>query len=726
MNLLEKMKLVKSLNQAVNDRNAEMNPLKKMELIKQVIVLRKQLGLVKEREESLLVQNEKEIDVSQSNHALSKSLNTQSSFEAARSYFREKLQGKFVNTQIGKVWLIGGSWREMKKGMKKDEIKAHLIPFVPQILKGHYDGQVPSKKMRNDEFSEFHSFSDSVKLESLGFIVNARIIVIKNPATQQYEFYAYSLHYDGKNKESYQLLDSSQSTDAATQVRSPDYVSLAKGISRNSETFPCLDNVHLDENVVNNDGWNIEIISITDLDGNPISLEDEPQTVVNPTDLFNYNPQGITQTQRQAANNAAIEIVQKVQRGELNIEDITPEQKIILSTYSGSGGGLTTAEGTRGSSYEYYTPKPIAQGMWDLLTEMGFNGGKVLDPCAGTGIFSATAPQNVLMESIELDQTSGTINQILFNDDSHKVTISPFEAVAAATEDEIVDAVITNVPFGDNRGGNQFKDSRYQKENLESYFILRSLDKLRPNGLAVFMSGTGIMTGTRYRKIRHQISLKAEFMGAYRLPNKLFETAGADVVTDVLVFKKHSRPNKLIIDELANLSPETLKEANVLWETFISGRYFKVNPQYILGTESKVRSKYGEDVLAVMSDESIANIAKLLRRFEGSRIDWALLNTAAEPVITYQEGETLYFDGVLKEYKKGAWVNAKLADTKPTLIDDIYTELEQYHSPLVVIERDLDLNRLLELIAQVRVMGLDSQKIPQWVRGLMVSARNHS
>ncbi|MEE6056079.1 NUDIX domain-containing protein [Avibacterium paragallinarum] len=452
----------------------------------------------------------------------------------------------------------------------------------------------------------------------------------------------------------------------------------------------------------------------------------ESQTVVNPTDLFNYNPEGITQTQRQAANNAAIEIVQKVQRGELNIEDITPEQKITLSTYSGSGGGLTTAEGTRGSSYEYYTPKPIAQGMWDLLKEMGFNGGTVLDPCAGTGIFSATAPANALIESVELDQTSGTINKILFNDDNHKVTISPFEAVAAATDDEIVDAVITNVPFGDNRGGNQFKDSRYQKENLESYFILRSLDKLRPNGLAVFMSGTGIMTGTRYRKIRHQISLKAEFMGAYRLPNKLFETAGADVVTDVLVFKKHSRPNKLIIDELANLSPETLKEANVLWETFISGRYFKVNPQYILGTESKVRSKYGEDVLAVMSDESIANIAKLLRRFEGSWIDWALLNTAAEPVITYQEGETLYFDGVLKEYKKGAWVNAKLADTKPTLIDDIYTELEQYHSPLVVIECDLDLNRLLELIAQVRVMGLDSQKIPQWVRGLMVSARNHS
>ncbi|THA16329.1 N-6 DNA methylase [Rodentibacter pneumotropicus] len=454
-----------------------------------------------------------------------------------------------------------------------------------------------------------------------------------------------------------------------------------------------------------------------------IQNKSEPQSTVNPEDLFNYNPEGVTAKQRQNANNAAIEIVRKVQAGELSIDDITPEQKIVLSTYSGSGGGLTTAEGTRGSSYEYYTPKPIAQRMWDLLKEMGFNGGTVLDPCAGTGIFSATAPQNALMESIELDKTSGTINRILFNDDNHKVTISPFEAVAAATEDEIVDAVITNVPFGDNRGGNQFKDSRYQNENLESYFILRSLDKLRPNGLAVFMSGTGIMSGTRYRKVRQQISLKAEFMGAYRLPNKLFEDAGANVVTDVLVFKKHSAPNKAIIDELSQTSPEILKEANVLWETFIKGHYFKENPKYILGTETKVRSKYGDDVLAVMSDDSIGNIAKFLRRFDGSRINWELLQTTDSPIISYQEGETIYFDGVLKEYKNGVWQNVKTAETKGNMIDKIYIELEQYHTPLTTIEAKLSLVRLLELVRQVKNMGLDTQRIPKWVRNVMIAAK---
>lgn len=710
MNLLEKMKLVKTLNQAVNERNIEVNPLKKIVLVKRVIGLRQQLGLWKG---SNSISDSKEINVDSLDTDLFKYVTDKdkSLSDAVVNYIKQNLQGKYINTIIGKVLFNAVSVGKLAYNTKSDEIRAKIIPFVPKTLSsGKYLGREELNKDRTNKkggFIAFHKFQDITRIENLSI---THIVKVGERERGEFEFVAYYSNYERSD-----LLHNSVEQSPQSQRT-----------SQISESVLSLDNVQLDKDIVNDDGWNIEIISITDLDGNPISLEDEQQTAANPEELFNYNPEGTTAKQRQASNNAAIEIVQKVQRGELNIEDITPEQKITLSTYSGSGGGLTTAEGTRGSSYEYYTPKPIAQGMWDLLKEMGFNGGTVLDPCAGTGIFSATAPANALIESVELDQTSGTINKILFNDDNHKVTISPFEAVAAATDDEIVDAVITNVPFGDNRGGNQFKDSRYQNENLESYFILRSLDKLRPNGLAVFMSGTGIMSGTRYRKIRQQISLKAEFMGAYRLPNKLFEDAGANVVTDVLVFKKHSRPNKLIIDELANSSPETLKEANVLWETFISGRYFKANPQYILGTESKVRSKYGEDVLAVMSDESVANIAKLLRRFEGSRIDWALLNTAAEPVITYQEGETLYFDGVLKEYKNGTWVNAKLAETKPTLIDDIYTELEQYHSPLVAIERDLDLNRLLELIAQVRSMGLDSQKIPQWVRGLMVSARNYS
>lgn len=677
MNALEKMKLTKLLNQAVNERNVETNPLKKMGLVKQVMALRVQLGLVKQADQKHQISSFVENAISTSDNKLKTlKLSDVTSEEAAKIKVETGLDltgftHEIDNYSINHVLKQHGN---PKKEESRGQVAITQADFtlIPDIVK-NYD-------------SIEHAGKTNVGRDAIKYV-------------KRYDDTVYYVEEvrDGKK---------------GNRLTMQTMYKVKGGFSQTSETFPTKDGT---PSATPSFG---DITPDTDKDQGSI-----PKTAVNSEDLFNYNPEGVTVKQRQNANNAAIEIVRKVQVGELAIDDITPEQKIILSTYSGSGGGLTTAEGTRGSSYEYYTPKPVAQGMWDLLKAMGFSGGRVLDPCAGTGIFSATAPQNALMESIELDKTSGTINRILFNDANHKVTISPFEAVATATEDEIVDAVITNVPFGDNRGGNQFKDSRYQNENLESYFILRSLDKLRPNGLAVFMSGVGIMSGSRYRKVRQQISLKAEFMGAYRLPNKLFEEAGADVVTDVLVFKKHSAPNKAIIDELAQTAPETLKNANVLWETFISGRYFKENPKFILGTETKVRSKYGNDILAVMSDDSISNIAKLLRRFEGSRIDWELLNATDAPIISYQEGETIYFDGVLKEYKNGAWQNVKTTEMKANIIDKIYIELEQYHSPLAAIEAKLDLARLLELVQQVKNMGLDTTRIPQWVRDVMIASQ---
>jgi hypothetical protein len=92
-------------------------------------------------------------------------------------------------------------------------------------------------------------------------------------------------------------------------------------------------------------------------------------------------------------------------------------------------------------------PKPIADGVWSLLGELGYKGGKMLDPCAGTGIFGATAPGNTAVESIELNETSGRINQLVNGGPAYHAIVSPFEAVASRTEDGTYDAVVTNVPL---------------------------------------------------------------------------------------------------------------------------------------------------------------------------------------------------------------------------------------------------------------------------------------
>ncbi|WP_347246672.1 hypothetical protein [Thermomonas sp.] len=145
--------------------------------------------------------------------------------------------------------------------------------------------------------------------------------------------------------------------------------------------------------------------------------------------------------QRKKDNAEAMALLRKIDAGELAPERLTDADKATLAKYSGLGGALTGADGKTGSAYEYYTPKPIAEGIWAMLGELGFSGGKVLDPCAGVGIFGATAPLSVAVDAVELNETSGRINGLVNGGPGYTATVSPFEKVADATPDEQYDAV---------------------------------------------------------------------------------------------------------------------------------------------------------------------------------------------------------------------------------------------------------------------------------------------
>ncbi len=381
-----------------------------------------------------------------------------------------------------------------------------------------------------------------------------------------------------------------------------------------------------------------------------------------------------TLNQRQRDNNAAIALLKQIQAGE--ITDVTDEQRAILAKYSGNGGGLIGADGLTGSPHEYYTPKPVAQAMWNLLGELGFKGGTVLDPSAGTGIFAATRPESAIVTQVELDPTSGGINAAINDGPTVNTTVSPFEAVASATPDESYDAIITNVPFGDlaMRGDNPAKDKRFQKRNLQEYFILRSLQKLRPHGLAAFIVPPSIVggKGAKASKLRMEASLMAEFLGAYRLPNKIFsESAAADTITDVIVFRKFSREAAEKIDQLLAQQPQVLTQANVLYPEFLEGRYFAgEGRKYVLGEMQRGTGKFGE-VDKVVSDDSVANIAALIKRFPSSRVDWAMLDATETSPIEYADGDLVHSNGQTLKFAAGAWVPLESASAEDQAMIDI-------------------------------------------------------
>lgn len=426
-----------------------------------------------------------------------------------------------------------------------------------------------------------------------------------------------------------------------------------------------------------------------------------------------------TKTQRQQDNNAVFAVLDKLERGDIQPENLTIADKQLLAKYSGNGGGLKGRDGKIGSAHEYYTPAPIAKGMWNMLEEMGFAGGKVLDPCSGTGIFGALSPDNAVVDAVEMDETSAAVNKYVNGGNGYTVENKPFEEVAANTPDEQYDAIVTNVPFGTNASRLfKNKDSKYRQESLEGYFVLRSLDKLKPRGLAAFLVPSSFMDGRggRSEKVRLKASLKAEFLGAYRLPNEVFGTAGADVITDVVVFRKYTKDVIEKITELQEQNPGVLNESNVLWDIFLNGTYFKQgeHKKFIIGTETQKKGKYGQ-MAAIAATGSVADVAKAIKSFGASRINWELLDASETTIITYTNGDVIHQDGQTLVYENGKFtVQEPTENERDNKASQVLSAMD---SAIVALDNNLQFSDVVE--AKDYYVGTSrAGDVPGWVNSL--------
>lgn len=442
---------------------------------------------------------------------------------------------------------------------------------------------------------------------------------------------------------------------------------------------------------------------------------------------YNYQ-QNNTKTKRQKDNEAAVEIVRKFNAGEITLNDITDEQRLILGKYTGNGGNLLDVEtGKRGSDYEYYTPKPIAENIWEVLTSMGFSGGKVLDPCAGVGIFGATAPLSAAIDAVELDKTSGTINKLINQSDSYNVQISNFEQIAANTPDGTYDAVVANVPFGNNtkRGRNKKDDPKYQNLSLEAYFILRSLEKLKGGGIAAFLVPDRCVTGkgAKETQLRQSASLYAEFMGAFRLPNVVFGAANADTITCVMFFKKFTDEALAKVDDLYATENEVLHDANVLWDSFIDGKYFETaeGKKRVLGDEfipKDPNDKYERDQLT--SSEDILTIARkmLFHKLPKSRIDWGLLEESEGLPIQYNDGDVITQNGLTLQLKDKQWVTLNTSDRDA----EAWELVKKVADPYSAFINKVSFDDAMRAIGFMQYMS-KAAEVPAWLSGFNYSTK---
>lgn len=423
--------------------------------------------------------------------------------------------------------------------------------------------------------------------------------------------------------------------------------------------------------------------------------------------------------QRKRENDAAERLLQQIESGAIDAATLTDEQRQALAKWSGQGGNMEDLAGTKGSAYEYFTPAPIAEGVWNVLQELGFAGGRVLDPSCGTGVFGAMAPPNAAVEAIDLSPRSARVCQILNDGPGFRTTASSFEKVAAATPDESFDAIVTNIPFSDDvsaRGVAALDDEKYQRETMESYFLKRSMEKLRPGGLAAYLVPTRIVSGkdAKSEALRAAMSMMGEFIGAYRLPSKVFQTTGTDVITDLIVFRKHSADAAEKIAELKEQNPGLLTAALVTWPEFIGGTYFQGEGlSHVIGTMGKAKGQWGEvDVLH--SDLSMPEIAKLMRKLGGSRIDWAMLDAAPSEPIVYRDGDTMVHAGQTLRMENGRWVSMGSAIGDQEAQRELAAQGENLASALQAVVANVTLADALAYVAAMNRIGRQLD-IPGWM-----------
>ena len=198
--------------------------------------------------------------------------------------------------------------------------------------------------------------------------------------------------------------------------------------------------------------------------------------------------------------------------------------------------GQDYASLARCTQYAHFTPEFIVRAMWSGLLRLGWRGGRVLEPGIGTGLFPALMPaelhDRVHVTGVEIDPVTARIARLL--QPRARIINADF---ARADLTAGFDLVIGNPPFSD-RTVRSDRAYRSMGLRLHDYFIARSIDLLKPGGLAAFVTSSGTLDKAD-SLAREHVAKSADLIAAIRLPGGSFRAdAGTDVVVDILFFRK--------------------------------------------------------------------------------------------------------------------------------------------------------------------------------------------
>jgi len=275
--------------------------------------------------------------------------------------------------------------------------------------------------------------------------------------------------------------------------------------------------------------------------------------------------------------------------------NVTDNLKVICNQFQSGG---TSKEG-RGILDEYYTQDKIVDAVRNLIKDhfKTQNEISVLEPSVGTGNFIYATHElsvNSKITGFEINEITAKIAKLLHPEAD--INLRSFEAEFIDDKgnkkdfSQQYDLAIGNPPYGEHRGlykglGEEPKISKY-----EDYFVKRSLDSLKPNGILAMVLPSGWLN--RQKNLQN-----ASVLDGFRLPNGAF--AGTQIGTDIVILRKNTQ----------NISTDI-------------SNYFDNNPERILGETREKTNRFGrlEKYIHGTLDEALFKIEQFKNRKETQRI----------------------------------------------------------------------------------------------------------
>lgn len=419
-----------------------------------------------------------------------------------------------------------------------------------------------------------------------------------------------------------------------------------------------------------------------------VTEEDQPEADASQVDAIpdtgqSYRPTGeaLAPAGKKAkleANLAALRVLRKLQTDK---RSATPEEQTVLARWAGWGGlpevfdprkkdyekertelrGLLSDsewnEGRRNTLNAHYTDPRVVSAMWAAVGDLGFDGGRVLEPGSGSGTFIGLAPEHADMVGVELDSTTAAISRALYP----HATVRNESFAKTRLPAGSFDATVGNVPFGQF----ELNDRTYnpgKKMSIHNHFIVKSLGMTKPGGIVAVLTSRYTLDAKSSRD-RKRMAEMGDLIGAVRLPTGSHsKTSGTDVIEDMLIFRRREPgADPLTPQDWINSS-----EREIDGHQIVVNDYFTTHPEQVLGTEHAEGGQYGSGSLIVRGDKDMPGLPAALQHItDTAQANGATASPRMENLTTLVSADTARHEGHIAAHDDGSFTQATQGVAKP-------------------------------------------------------------